>query len=93
MWWIAAALAAPEPDFKLDTAGYRFDAYDGCFSSGLQLVVEEDSRQPVVTVTLVVDGGSASDPAGSAAARTPVLQRRVVHGHAPMCLTRSRSLT
>jgi zinc protease len=61
---VPTALAAPIPQFRPDFGAYHFDALDGCFASGLRLVVVEDHRQPVVSVTLVVDGGSAADPPG-----------------------------
>ncbi|MDP2312923.1 MAG: insulinase family protein [Pseudomonadota bacterium] len=61
---LAVAAPAAEPEFRPDFGSYRFDALDGCFGSGLRLVVVEDAREPTVSVTLVVDGGSVADPVG-----------------------------
>ncbi|MES2638703.1 MAG: insulinase family protein [Myxococcota bacterium] len=55
-------LAVARPSFAPDIQRYRFEATDHCFASGLRMVVAEDRRQATVTVTLVVDGGRASDP-------------------------------
>lgn len=54
----------PEPDFGLRTQVFVRGSSELCFPSGLRVTVTRDTRQPLVSTTMVVDQGSSDDPEG-----------------------------
>lgn len=56
--------AGPRPDFRVPPDPFDFRAHEVCWPTGLRVVVERDTRQPVVAVSMQVEGGSAADPPG-----------------------------
>jgi predicted Zn-dependent peptidase len=71
----ASAADRPEkPTMRLDFAPLGVSASSFTWPSGLQMVVGSDELSDAVAVTLVVDGGWASDPAGKAGL-TALLER------------------
>lgn len=53
-----------KPDMKLKLPPYDLNSLDFNFPSGLRMIFQADHSQPVVSLTLVMDRGSASDPIG-----------------------------
>ena len=60
----AVADGYPRPKMELKVADYNIKFRDFNFPSGLRVVFQQDTSQPVVSVTYVNDRGSTSDPAG-----------------------------
>lgn len=52
----------PPLTLKLDNLG--FTGMDLCYPSGLRVTIVPDSRQPIVSVVTVIDGGQAADAPG-----------------------------
>jgi len=64
--WPGAAQAGsiPSADYKLKLSDYSIPIRDYQFPSGLRILFEEDHTQPIISITSVIDHGSASDYPG-----------------------------
>ncbi|MFH1467133.1 MAG: insulinase family protein [Pseudomonadota bacterium] len=65
---LAGAGPGKPPPLELRPVDYAMQGRDLCYPSGLHVAVVWDDRLPVVSLTMVLDRGSASDPAEAAGA-------------------------
>lgn len=61
---LALADTVPRPKLALNLMPYNVNMRDYAFPSGLRVIFQEDHSQPIVSLTMVVDHGSTSDPIG-----------------------------
>ena len=60
----AQAESLPRPNMNLELDDYQIDLRDFNFPSGLRILFQEDHTQPIISITAVIDRGSADDPEG-----------------------------
>lgn len=65
-WTLLLSLVAcvPPPPFRFDLGRVEVAANDFTFPSGLRILFQVEHTQPVVSVAMVIDAGSADDPKG-----------------------------
>lgn len=61
---LAVADSVPRPSLQLSLKPYNIDYRDFNFPSGLRVLFQKDDTQPVVSISMVVNHGSTSDPEG-----------------------------
>lgn len=61
---IAIAESVPRPKLELALKPYEVRMVDFAFPSGFRVLFQEDKSQPIVSLSMVVDNGSTSDPPG-----------------------------
>jgi zinc protease len=61
---LAVADNVPRPKLELNVKPYDLKYVDYPFPSGFRILFQRDDSQPVVSLSMVVDNGSTSDPAG-----------------------------
>jgi zinc protease len=81
----AQAENLPRPNMNLTLDDYQIDLRDFVFPSGLRILFQEDHTQPIVSITAVIDRGSADDPPGQEGIAHLVehLWFRSLHGDLP----------
>ncbi|MCA9570396.1 MAG: insulinase family protein, partial [Myxococcales bacterium] len=60
----AAPGKAPRPSLNLSLPKYDLPMQDLRFPSGLRVIFQKDSTQPIIAITSVTDHGSSEDPLG-----------------------------
>lgn len=78
--------SAAKPKIELALDPYELTLRNYCFPSGLRVLFQEDHSQPVVSLTMVIDKGSADDPVGQEGLAHLIehLWFRSSHGNTPM---------
>ena len=61
---LAIADSIPRPKLQLSVKPYAIEYRDFAFPSGFRVLFQRDDSQPVVSLSMVVDNGSTSDPEG-----------------------------
>lgn len=61
---LAIAENVPRPKLELALKPYEVRMVDYTFPSGFRVLFQEDHSQPIVSLSMVVDNGSTSDPPG-----------------------------
>lgn len=65
MWaWLGLALAVPMPRMQIQPVELRVEARELCYPSGLKVVAIRRPESPLVSVSMVVDGGWAAEADG-----------------------------
>lgn len=60
----ALAESVPRPAMQLVLKPYDVNMRDFAFPSGLRVLFQSDRTQPIVSITMMIDHGSAEDPVG-----------------------------